>query len=427
MERHSAGHMVSVTERDAGSGLGAWAIVDQGIVSAGNFLTNVLLARWLVAVEYGTFVLIFGAMIFFNALHSSLVAYPLSVNPAVATPSGLRRLAGTCIYLTVLLWVPLAAMIAAACAALDRVTLIPWVVVALLLWEVQETLRRILMARLRHRDAVFGDILSYLGQALGIWALASTGNLTLKTTFCLIAVTSASAALLQLCQIGPAKVSVAQLLACGRKFWGLGRWALLAGASSAFTTQVFPWILALRGVREAALFQALMNLVAFARPVAAGIGNLVVPAVAQSEPRYARRITSMYMGQGLVILLPYLLGLFLFPQKALFLAYGSSSNYLGQVWPLRLLVAAIVIGYCAQVLGSYRYGMRDGVGILASQLISSLSVVLLGLPLAYLRGASGAAWGVIIANAVLAVTLLQRNGKEAGMPSLSVQAGAGRD
>ena len=40
----------------------SWTLIDQGVVSFGNFLLNVLLARTLVEEEYGEFALFLGAI-----------------------------------------------------------------------------------------------------------------------------------------------------------------------------------------------------------------------------------------------------------------------------------------------------------------------------------------------------------------------------
>src|SRR5687767_3370998 len=71
---------------------GGWALADQGVVSAGNFITGVLLVRNLEKVEYGVYFLIFGVLQFLHSLHQSLVTYPLSVRGAVSDQDDLRKL-----------------------------------------------------------------------------------------------------------------------------------------------------------------------------------------------------------------------------------------------------------------------------------------------------------------------------------------------
>ena len=84
-----------------------WALADQGIVSLGNCATNVMLARSLAVAEFGIFALLLEAMLFLNSLQAALVIYPLSVRGAILDREGLRRLAGSCLMLTLALALPL--------------------------------------------------------------------------------------------------------------------------------------------------------------------------------------------------------------------------------------------------------------------------------------------------------------------------------
>ena len=62
---------------------GFWAIADQGIVSLGNFLTTIILARTVSPHEYGVWTGNFRFdFLFLNVLPASLVTYPLMVRLA---------------------------------------------------------------------------------------------------------------------------------------------------------------------------------------------------------------------------------------------------------------------------------------------------------------------------------------------------------
>ncbi len=134
--------------------LGFWTLADQGAVSLGNFLTQVILARNLTRIEYGVFALLFGVLIVLYTCHLSLVSYPLTVKGASADRAGLQCLASSSLLLTCALSVPLAAILLGASLILRRPSLVPWLVAALLFWLLQETTRRGLLAHLCHRAAV---------------------------------------------------------------------------------------------------------------------------------------------------------------------------------------------------------------------------------------------------------------------------------
>jgi hypothetical protein len=62
-----------------------YILVDQSIVSAGSFVTNVLIARRSDPGTYGKFAMFLAGMVFLNSVHSALIAYPLSVGISRAT------------------------------------------------------------------------------------------------------------------------------------------------------------------------------------------------------------------------------------------------------------------------------------------------------------------------------------------------------
>ena len=64
-----------------------WAIADQGIASAGNFATTLLLARALAPAEFGTFVLLNSACLVVLGFQGNLVSTPLVVLGASEPPS----------------------------------------------------------------------------------------------------------------------------------------------------------------------------------------------------------------------------------------------------------------------------------------------------------------------------------------------------
>src|SRR5688572_25021809 len=143
-----------------------WPLADQGVVSAGNFLTLVIVARALPArSEYGVFGLLLECIFYFNTLQSALVGYPLTVKGATTDDDGLRRLAGAALLMTLIMAVPLALAGAGASALGGRARLGLAAAFALVAWQAQELVRKAMLARFRYAHAVWGDALRYLGTA----------------------------------------------------------------------------------------------------------------------------------------------------------------------------------------------------------------------------------------------------------------------
>src|SRR5688572_4382592 len=181
-------------------GRAVWALADQAVISAGNFVTNILLARHLAPAVYGAWWWVFNVLLFLNSLHAALVSYPLTLKAAVEPESNLGGRARRAMSLTLLLTPLMALGLVVVSARTGRWSVLPFALAALLAWQLQETLRRAMMARLRHRDALPGDFLSYWGQVAGVFVLARTGRLAPETAFIAVAASSALATLVQAVQ-----------------------------------------------------------------------------------------------------------------------------------------------------------------------------------------------------------------------------------
>lgn len=382
-----------------------WSFVDQGAVSLGNFLTQVVLARNLPPREYGIFVLLFSVMLLLNNCQNSIVTYPLSVQGAGSDLGGLRKITAFSLVFTALAALPQAPVVFGAALFLKQANLALGILLALLCWQLQETVRRALMAHLRHRGALPGDALSYGGQAALLWILARHGALSLPVAFQVIAATSLLAALLQAAQLGLAAVGLAEALALLRTFWRLGKWNLFAFATDAATAASFPWTLGLvQGPQEAASFQAASNLLRISHPVLFGVGNLIVPAASQAEReggiRRAGRSAIRFGAEGAVLLVPYFAFLFLWPRGALSLAYGHASAYVGLATPVRWFVLLYAFMYLFVVLGSFLNGIGRPATLFAAEAVGTGAALLVGVPLAARFGVNGACAGFFVVTLV---------------------------
>jgi O-antigen/teichoic acid export membrane protein len=372
---------------------GFWSLFDQGAVSAGNFLTTILLARALAPSEYGIYALLFALMLFMIFLDSAAILYGLSLHGAVGTDAELGPLAGGSLVLAGGLALILGLATGAVAALLHRAYLAPWILLALLFWQLQETTRRALMSRLRFRDAVGGDALSYLGQAACIAYLFLGHRLTLTSAFVAMAGTSAAAVLLQAFQL---KLTLPDFRGAFRllpKFWDTGRWALLVSITQAFIGQALLWFLALRGMAEVASFQSILNLLRAMNPVMFAIGSVLLPTVAaeQSGSGAGWRVARRYGLLGGVLLLPYFAVLFTFPDLVLRLLYGAGSPYVGLGTGLRVLVAGSALAYLVHVLAMYYFGLSRSDVVLCCELVAAATAVVGGLVLVTEAGVLGAA------------------------------------
>jgi O-antigen/teichoic acid export membrane protein len=417
-----------------------WSFVDQGAVSLGNFLTQIILARNLPPKDYGIFVLLFTAMLLLNNCHLSLVTYPLSIRGAASDLGRLRKITTSSLAFTAAGALPQFLVVFGVALVLKHAGLTLVIALSLVCWQLQETLRRALMAHMRHRAAVPGDALSYGGQAAALWILARHGGqavhgaLSLPVAFQVIAATSLVAAFLQAAQLGLAATGLGETLALARSFWRLGKWNLLTYATDAATTACFPWTLGMvQGPQEAAAFQAASNLLRVSHPVMFGIGNLIVPAAAQAEReggiRRAGRSAIRSGAEGAMLLIPYFAFLFFWPHGALSLAYGHGSVYAGLATPVRWFVLVYGFMYLFVVLGAFLNGIGRPAKLFAAEAVGTGCALLAGIPLAIRYGLLGACTGffiVALARFAAASLLTRRLLRSDRMAGASLVPGAER-
>ncbi|MCC6424991.1 MAG: polysaccharide biosynthesis C-terminal domain-containing protein [Phycisphaerales bacterium] len=395
-----ANESVSASARSALS-KGFWSLADQGVVSVGNFATNILLARNVAEHDYGVFAILFGILLFLNSVHSAFVTYPLSVKGAMIDLPGLRQLAGHSLLLSGLLSLPLMGAATIAAIVLKRGDLAVWLCGAMLFWQLQETLRRALMAHLRYREAIWGDAIHFLGQSAVIFLFAYWGELNLHLAFVAMCVAAALGAGVQGLQLGICWVGRQQW----RKFvlisWDLGRWMLLSSLVSVVSLQVVPWVLAyFYGVDEAGRLAAITTILGVIHPVLFGIGSLIVPAASRAlmrGPRAAWRVGIKYTLLGSVLVTPYYLLVAAMPVLVLEVFYGVGSPYEDLTLALRMLVVCHAVDFLGTMLGSVLGGMGHSRWFFIANLAGMIATAAIALPLTVWMGINGTLIGAIAA------------------------------
>src|SRR5207248_10983402 len=78
------------------------ATADQGVVSLGAFLANLLLARHLPQQVYGAYVVIYGVLLVAYTVHGAMVAVPMCIK-AAAAPEETRRYVSASVWFTLAL------------------------------------------------------------------------------------------------------------------------------------------------------------------------------------------------------------------------------------------------------------------------------------------------------------------------------------
>ncbi len=384
-------------------GRASWTLVDQGVVSIGNFALNLQLARGLAAADYGKFALFLGAIFALRCFDYSLISYPLSVRLHSANRDEHAGLLSNTLLLAAALGVALVLVLALVIELLGGGSdMLFAATCCYLCWQTQETVRRCLLANFRYRAAVAGDAVSFLGQAAFVAVLAWMNSLTLVTALYAMSATFLVGSLIHISRLQFGRPNVAEATALARDYFSIGKWSLVYYEMQILRLQLFPWgLAATAGTAATAAYQAAVNIASLMNPISLGIGNAIPQAAAQARLTSgvfgAWRVARGYLLFGLPPILAICIAGLLVPQLVLRLMYGASSPYLGAATTVQFLVIAAVAEYVGDMIGKTLLGI--GAGRLASMVtVLGLAAAVCTLPLIYWLGVVGAAMALAIAN-----------------------------
>jgi len=382
----------------------SWTLIDQCVVSGGNFLLNVLLARHLGQGDYGAFALFLGAIFLLRAIDYSLISYPLSVRLCVTPEPDHARLFGNTSLIAAALSLVFLAVMATGAALLDDDIMVP-ACLCFVCWQTQETLRRYLLADFRYRAAVAGDGIAYVGQSVAIALVAGVDGITLETALYIMSATFALGAMVHASKLILARPDLAEAKALARDYLHIGKWSIVSYELVLIRAQLFPWMLAATvGTAATASLQAGLNIANMMNPIIFGIGNAVPQVAAQTHKSGgvigAWRAAYGYVLFGLGPILLICAAALLMPELLLRLAYGPASPYLAVALSLQLLAVAGVLDYVAEMISKTLLGVEAGrlasaVNVVAFAVAAALAYALID-PL----GVLGACLALVIANLV---------------------------
>lgn len=385
------------------AGKASWTLLDQCTVSAGNFVLNVLLARALSQDDYGKFALFLGAIFILRNVDWSLISYPLSLRLSVIDAERRASLLGATILLAAGLSLGLVIVMGAGVALLGAPDLLLPACLCYWCWQAQETTRRCLLADFRYREAVAGDAVAYVGQALLVAIFLRVVPVTLASTLYIMSGTFALGALVHGAKLHIAWPKPTVIWRLPREYFSVGKWSLITYQIVLMRAQLFPWLLAtIAGTAATASLQASSNIANMMNPVILGIGNAVPQIAAHAYEscgiRGAVRAASGYVLFGLApILIICLVGVVL-PSPLLQAVYGPASPYLEMGLSLQLLMVAGVFDYIAEMASKTLLGVRAGRLAVMVNVFSLLAALALALVLIEPLGVLGACVALAAAN-----------------------------
>ncbi len=395
---------------------GTIALADQGVASAANFLSGIIIARSCAASDFGLYILGFSLVLIALDIQAALLATPYMIHSPRLHAGALRRYAGATFVQQLLLAAIFAAALLAASAVVElrgtgsrplaQVLLaLGWVIILI---ATREFIRRVCFAHLRMVAALLLDICVAVLQVGGLAALAWTGYLSARSAYGIIG---------GACGIAAAgwwslnrkdlHIIRRDLLAAAQDNWQLGKWVLLSGAVWTLTMNAFPWILnAYHGAAAAAVWGACLGVTNSSNPLLQGTLNYVGPKIAHSyaDGRHEELRRTVAKCNTIIgaILLPICLALVLGGGLLVQLLYGH--KYAGNGLTVALLALGVVANAAAFSYSRVLFALdRAKLDFMINIAVLAISIAA-GLPLVKWLGPLGAAWALTAAYMTGAIT-----------------------
>jgi O-antigen/teichoic acid export membrane protein len=409
-----------------------FALMDQGLISGSNFVTGVILARWLGPAEYGAYALAFATFLLLSLLYQAVVLEPMSVFGGSTYRSTLRH------YLGQLVW--LQATVAAACifllvgaAAVSSVVGRSGQLAQALLGVsfaapgvlLLSFARRALYLEYRSRGAAIGALL-YTGMLLAaMWVIYRLLLLSALSAFIAMGTAALLTSISLLVRVRPRlreTRSAQELRTLGRHHWQYGRWALV----SAFLIWL-PWnvyysvVGTYLGLATAGALRALLNLTMPMTQLYTALALLLLPrtaSIAQAEGwAGAKRQAIIIAGSfTLVAALYWTMVIYWRAPLLQFLYSGQYANIAGLLpW---LAIASVLSGTVFGPMCAFR-AMQSPATVCWVFLVSSAIGVGVGIPATLSYGLSGVVLGISISSVlavVIAAILLARRCARRAVP-----------
>ena len=397
---------------------GFQALLAQGLISGMNFVLSVLLARWLVASQYGAYTLAFSVFLVVSSFHNSLLLEPMAVLGPASHGKSLRGYVGKLVGLHFAVATSLAVAMAIAGMVISRLPhfgglsealwgaclATPWV---LFLWFA----RQAAYLEMRPDIAVKGAIAYAATILLMIFELHAHGRLTPFSAFLTLAVGAIASGVLLIFWIRPkfrSSPDDAKFAMIWKQHWVYGRWVLLTSLVFWFSGQAAYYFIAAAYLKmeDVGTISALQNLVAPLSQFLTALSLLLLPWASMQLagkdaalfPRAIRRVTLLFSAVGVAYFI-FVVGFG--KQLTALLYHGKYSGSVALIPMLALSQAFMAISQ-GPVIGLR--AMQRPSRIFAGYSVAAVFSILVGLALTRHWGARGNVTGMAASSFCFLVT-----------------------
>jgi O-antigen/teichoic acid export membrane protein/thymidylate kinase len=394
-----------------------WVLVDQTMVSGVNFLTGILLARYLGIEEFGRFTLVWMAMLFVNSIQHAAINSPMmSLGPKQSEAEApayygaivIQQIVFSCVVFLLLF----------AGVRWSSVVFPEWRVQGLALplatsalaFQFQDFLRRYFFTRGHVAVAFVNDAIRYLGQiAVLIWMFMFFPDaMDITMVLWIIAIMAAFATAFGAFFVERIEFNPPALGTITRRHWHFSKW-LTASALMHWTTGNLFIVAAgaLLGTSAVGALKAAQNLMGVVHILFMGLENIVPVGAARHFHVGGKKALCGYLKHvslfGVGATLAVALLAFVAPELWLRLVFGL--EYQGYGYLLQWYAVIYILIFLSLPLRSGLRAIEHTRNIFWGYLLATLFSLLAAYPMTKYFDLSGVVGGLMTVNLILVLTL----------------------
>jgi len=403
---------LSISETVSWTAKGGLAVLDQGLFAGTNFITNLLLARWLDPAQYGAFAVAYSVFLLFGTLYSAFLTEPMLVFGPGKYFSRLQQYLGLLLRGHFSIAVSLSMMLFAVALAVGRFySMVGWALAGvalaapwiLLVWFA----RSAFYVRSKPGWPAAGGAIYCAGLLALIALLHNMGRLTPFSALAAmggLALAVGTLLLFRLHVRWRLLPGVPGARGVAADHWSYGRWVAPSRAAGWVPTNVYFAVLPLWfGLSDAGALKALLN---FSMPVIhtlTALGVLLLPSLVRGRSKGGTRGVDLtvrwFFALAFLGTVLYATLLWIFRYQALYLLYGEKYEHYASL-PF-LLACLVPFGACvAEPFSRALVAIERPDLMFKSSAIGGAVALGLGVPLVAAFGLTGALAGTMLSGVV---------------------------
>jgi len=383
--------------------------MDYGLISGSNFISAVMLARWMSPESYGGYAIGFSIYVLFLLLFQSIVLEPMSVFGCSTYSHCRRGYVQTVKWLCIYASLPVAGLLALGGVLAYSLRAGGGLVGGLLGLAVATPslfyfwlTRRVFYLDFSPGNAAWGAIF-YVAIAIGgLYVAKSYGFVSPFVAFALMGVASTATDVALASKLNRSlppngeRPTNREVL---RRHWEYGRWAICSALGSWSGTNIYyPLLSSFVGLAQAGEMKALINLTAPLSQTMASVSMLALPYAARKGREHAtqlsRKLTFIFVGMGAAywaIVLPFQSQVFKLLYKG---AYATVAAFV----PLYALMSILNSALNGPIV--MLRGLNFPKSVFAARVGGAVASMAIGIPATCAYGLYGATVGVILASLI---------------------------